>query len=130
MTQAVAGAALLTAAAAVGALAPEPLGAVTAAVSLVLFVVGVGAFAWGFAVAVARSRLEAVSVAGLFWLSGVVAPRVRVAFLGSLAVETAGALTASAIRPLPTVALSILAPVHALGLTGLWSARHAAFPRR
>jgi hypothetical protein len=124
------GAAVFLVAAALGAIWPDPLQVVTATVSLVLFALGILAFLAGFAVAVGRSRTEEISVAGLFWLAEVDAGPAKRLLLGSLAAEVVGAIAASAVRPFTAVAFSVLAPMHALGFTGLWAARHAAFSRR
>ena len=62
---------------AVAALAPDSIGLVHAVVSCVLFAVGTGALLWGYALGVSRSRTDQISIGGLFFLSGDVAPAAR-----------------------------------------------------
>ena len=96
-----------------------------------LFMAGTVAMGWAFALGVGRSRAEAVDTAGLFLLVGPVAPpEVRRRFRVHLAVQTAAVVAAAAVRPFTVVAFGILAPMFALGLMGLWGARHGAFPPR
>lgn len=116
---------------AVAAALPDAFGLVHAVVSCVLFAVGTGALLWAYALGVARSRTEQVSVGGLFFLAGEVAPEhVRVAFRRALTVEVVAVVAASSIRPYTVVAFGILAPVFALGLMGMWSGRHGSYPPR
>ena len=65
----------------------------------------------------------------LYRLSG--APSaVRAQLFGSLAVEVTVAFGTAAARPYTIAATAILAPVYALGLCGLWSARYGTFSPR
>jgi hypothetical protein len=113
------------------ALAPDPFGRVHAVVSCTLFAVGTGALLWAYALGVSRSRTELVSVGGLFFLAGEVAPpHVRRAFRVALAVEVVAVVVAASVRPYTEVAFGILAPVFALGLMSVWSGRHGAYPPR
>jgi hypothetical protein len=116
--------ALAAAAAATGA---KPLEILSAAVSLVLFVAGCVVFLVAYARAVGRSRTEEVAVAGVYLMMGGSAPAsIRTHLLGSLATQTVIALVTAAIRwPL---AFGILVPTLGLGLAGLWTATHGAFP--
>jgi hypothetical protein len=114
--------------AATGTTAGQALGVV---VAFVMFGYGCAAFAMAYARAVSRSRTDEISVAGLYLLQGDSAPRdVRRALLGSflaqIVVATAGAMS----RPFTAAAFLVLAPVQALGLTGLWAARYGTFPPR
>ena len=59
------------------AVVPDPLEYVAVPLDLVLFVVGCVAFLWAYAVAIGRSRYEAITMAGVFFLAGDVAPRRR-----------------------------------------------------
>lgn len=95
----------------------------------VLFVGGIVAFAGALVRAAARSRTEAVHLAGVFFVAG--APRrVRLLLLGSLAAEVVVAFATAAVRPNTSLAFGILAPVWAQGLAGLWGARHGRFGPR
>lgn len=100
----------------------------SAAPALVMLVLGSVAMLAAFAIAVERSRTEAIGVGGLYFLSGCAPARVQRTMLASLAVQTAVPLAITVARPF--VAFSVLAPVWALGLAGLWGARHGTFPPR
>lgn len=104
-----------------------------AAVALGLFAAGIGIFFWAYAVAVNRSRTDAIGIGGLFFLAGAeTAPRpVKRALLASLTVQTVVALATAGARPFTTLAFGVLVPLYGLALTGLWGARHGRFgPRR
>jgi hypothetical protein len=101
------------------------------AVALVLFATGCVLFLAGYARAVERSRTEEVSVAGLYLLSGDVAPpRAKRVLLGLLAVQVVVALATAIARPYTTVAFGILVPMFGIGVIGSWAARHGTFPPR
>jgi len=101
------------------------------AVALVLFACGSVLFLAGYARAVERSRTEQVSVAGLYLLSGDVAPRrVKRLLLGLLVAQVVVALATAVARPYTTVAFGILVPMFGLGVIGSWAARHGWFPPR
>lgn len=122
-----AGTGALLVAAVVGMLSPEGAGTFTASVSGVLFAVGVALFLWGYAVAVARSRDEQVTLGGVFFLNGtapgVVRFRLRLAFI----VQVVIAVAAASVRPYTAVAFAVLAPVLGLGAMAMWGARHGSF---
>jgi hypothetical protein len=104
---------------------------VAAVVSGALFLVGCGAFLWAYGIAVGRSRTEAIGVGGLFFLAGEIAPRaVRRSFLWALVVQMTLAIAAGVARPYTPLAFATLAPMSALGLAGLWGARHGRFSAR
>ena len=104
---------------------------VAAAVALALNVAGVIVFFWAYAVAVNRSRSDAIGIGGLFFLAGGVAPpSVRRAMLGSLAAQAAIGVGTAAARPFTSLAFGVLAPLYGLALTGLWGARHGRFENR
>ncbi len=116
--------------AAAGVVAPE-LEVVTAAVSGVLFAVGCVVFLWAYALAVSRSRAEAIGIGGLYLLAGDSAPAsVRRRLMVALAAQVVLALAAASIRPYTPMAFGVLVPVFGLGLTGLWGARHGHFAAR
>lgn len=100
----------------------------SAAPALVMLALGCVAFLWAFAVAVERSRTEAIGVGGLFFLEGCAPRRVQVVMMASVAVQTVFPLVVAIIRPF--TAFAVLAPVWSLGLAGLWGARHGTFPPR
>ena len=110
-----------------GVAAPDQLGELTAAVSGILFLIGVVTFLWGYATGVVRSQEEAVTLPGLFFLSGtapkVVRFRLRIALLAQVVVAVAAAV----VRPYTAVAFAVLAPMFGLGLMATWGARHGQF---
>lgn len=103
-----------------------------AAVSLLLFATGIGVFFWAFAVAVARSRTDAIGIGGLFFLAGrTTAPKpVKTALLASLATQIVIALATAGARPFTSLAFGVLVPLYGLALTGLWGARNGRFSPR
>ncbi len=115
----------------VAALIPDTFGSVHAVLSLVLFVVGTGALLWAYALGVSRSRTEVITVPGLFFLSGDVAPpSTRRPLRIAIAVEVVAVVAAASIRPYSEVAFGVLAPMFGLGLMAMWGGRHGAFPLR
>lgn len=112
------------------AIAPDAMEVVNAVVAGVLFTIGAGAFLWAFAVAVSRSRTDAVHVPGVFFLSGTAPKTVRIRLWIPLLVEIVVAVATAAIRPYSDLAFGILAPVYGLGLMGLWGAKYGEFPPR
>jgi hypothetical protein len=107
---------------------PDTFSVVSVPVSLALFVVGAVAFAWGFVVAVGRSRYEVVTLGGLFFLGDGVAPAdVRRALRVLLAVQVVVAVVAASIRPFTELAFGILAPMLGMGMLTLWGARYGEF---
>ncbi|MGI8938705.1 MAG: hypothetical protein ACR2JF_10945 [Iamia sp.] len=102
--------------------------ALSAAPALVMFSVGCVAFLWAFAVAVERSRTEAIGVGGLFFLAGCAPVRVQRSMLAALAVQATVPVAVAVVRPF--TAFAVLAPMWTLGLAGLWGARHGTFPAR
>lgn len=117
---------VLTVAAVVSA-AAEPLYVV---VSLAMFFVGSAAFVVAFLTAVGRSREEAIGIGGLFFGAGTTPVRVQVALMVSLGVQVVVSVVAAVVRLYTAVAFGTLAPMWALGLAGLWVARHGVFPPR
>jgi hypothetical protein len=123
------GAAAHLAATVVALVATDSLGLVVAVVSLALFVVGLAAFARTMLRVADRSRREELSVGGIWFLTGA-PPRVKRPMLGALALEVVVAITGASIRPYSVLAFGVFAPVHGLGMCGLWSALHGSFPPR
>ena len=115
----------------VGAIAATPATAYPAAICAgVLAVGGCIAFAWGYAIAVGRSRYDEIDLAGLFFLSRSAPPAARRPLLGLLTVQIVVSVTAAAVRPFTVLAFCVLAPLWGLGLITLWSARNGRFPPR
>lgn len=102
--------------------------ALSAVPALVMLVLGSVAFLWAFAVAVQRSRAEAIGIGGLFFLSGCAPRRVQVEMMVALALQSVVPVVVATIRPF--TAFAVLAPMWTLGLMGLWGARHGTFPPR
>ncbi len=113
-----------------GALTPDGAGTFTAWVSGVLFAVGVVLFLWGYAVGVARSRDEQISLGGLFFLVGTAPKVVRFRLRLAFAVQVAIAVVVASVRPYTAVAFAVLAPMLGLGAMAMWGARHGEFPPR
>jgi hypothetical protein len=119
---------VFAAAQALAAALPDTFSVVSVPVSLALFAVGSVAFVWGFAVAIARSQYEVVTLGGLFFLGGGAAPDgVRRALRTLLAVQVVVAVAAASARPFTELAFGILAPMLGLGMLALWGARHGEF---
>lgn len=104
-----------------------PALAVAVAVSLAMFVAGGVAFLAGFLLGVGRSRVEAVTLGGLFLLAGTAPERVRRVLFGTLGAQVVIALVTAGVRPFTPTAFGILAPLLGVGFTGLWAARHGTF---
>ena len=126
-----AGTAVYAALAIGGTIVPDWFALATAAVSGGLFVIGCVVFLWAYAIAVSRSRTDAIGIGGLYFLADS-APRVpRFRLRLSFAVEIVAAIVSSSIRPFTPMAFGFLVPVYGLGMMGLWGARYGTFePRR
>lgn len=111
---------------------------IAALVALGLFLVGVFAFLWSYYNAVQRSRTEELSVVQLYLLLGPpTPPPIRRLMLGALLVQSVVGVATALARPTgpegdpgTSLALGVLVPMFGLGLNGLWSAYHGAFPPR
>lgn len=115
----------------VGAAVWSGMVGVALAVDLGLFAAGCLAFAWAYLRAIGRSREEAISLGGLFFLVGGVAPTAVARWLwGILAVQTVVAVATAAARPFSSLAFGVLAPMFGLAMLGLWGALHGRFPGR
>ena len=119
-----------TATAILGVAVPHPLAGLAAGVAFALFGVGCVVFVWAYALAVARSRTDEISVVGLYLLSGSAPPPLRLRLLGAVGVQSVAALATASARPYTIAAAGILVPVYGLGLCGLWAAKHGTFPPR
>lgn len=125
-----AGTAVFVVAAVAAAAAPDAATAVLVVVSLAGLLVGIGAFLWAYAVAIGRSRTDAIGMGGLFFLAGSAPTGVARRFGVLLGVQVLVAVAAAAVRPFTPLAFGVLFPMYGLGLAGLWGARHGAFPPR
>lgn len=110
---------------------PDPLQYVAVPLDLVLFVVGCVTFLWAYAVAIGRSRYEALTMGGVFFLGEKVAPpRVARTLRLALAAQVVVAVGVAAVRPFTALAFGVLVPLLGLGLMALWGARHGRFPAK
>ena len=103
---------------------------VAVAVDLVLFTAGTVAFVVALARAIARSRVEQITLPGLFFLSGTAPTGVRRQLLASAVVQTVVAFVTALARPYTSLAFGILVPVYGLGLAGLWGATRGTYAPR
>lgn len=126
----VAGTAVFALVGVLGAIWPDVFGLPFLVVSLVEFLIGCVAFVLAFLRAVDRSRTEAIGIGGLFFAAGTTPRRVQQALVGSLVVQTVVAIVVGTVRLYSVMAFGILAPMWALGLTGLWVAAYGTFPER
>jgi hypothetical protein len=125
-----AGTGLYVATAVLATIDPEGLSGPGVAVDLGLFAIGCAAFLWAYAVAVSRSRTDAIGIGGLYFLQGS-APRViQLRLLIPLAIQVVVAIATASLRPYTAVAFGILVPIFGLGLAGLWGARYGHFDAR
>lgn len=120
----------LVVAGAVGAIDPDGFGPLTAVVSGVLFAAGAVMMLWGYAVGVARSRDDAVTMGGLFFLTGSAPKQVRFRLRLATFVQVVVAVAVASARPYTAAAFAVLAPMQGMGAMALWGARHGRFPRR
>jgi hypothetical protein len=115
----------------------NPARLVGVVVALILFAIGVFAFLWSYWTAVQRSRVDNISVAQLYFLSGGSTPApvkrvMNVALLVQVIVGLSAAIARSSTdgHPGSTLAFGILVPMFGLGLNGLWCAAHGTFAPR
>lgn len=100
------------------------------ALSLIEFFVGMIVFGLAFFRAIDRSRTEAIGIGGLFFASGSAPKRVQALLMGSLAVQTVVSIVVASLHLYTGLAFGVLAPMWALGFTGLWVAAYGTFPER
>ena len=104
----------------------DAFGGVSVAVALVLFFISIGAFAYAFVVAAARSaRGDNIVVANLFFLQGSAPRSVQRAFL--LLFVVCALIAAGTVVWAP---FGVLVPMLPIGLAGVWAARYGTFPPR
>jgi hypothetical protein len=106
------------------ALGVRSLGFAAVIVCLLLFAASIPLSLLALARGVARTgEGEAVTISGLFFLSGSAPRPVRRLLLGSL-----GATLAVTVATAPAEPFGVLTPVYPLALAGLWAARNGTFP--
>ena len=121
---------LLAVAAAAGVTSPDSFGIVVAVLSSAMFVLGLVFLLLALLGGLRRSRVEEVTVTGLFLLHQT-APRViRRLFLWCLMIQSALAFVAAGFRPYTEIAFVILAPLFVFGSAALWSAQYGIFSGR
>jgi hypothetical protein len=125
-----AGTGIFLATTALATIDPDGLSGPGVAVDLGLFAIGCAAFLWAYAVAVSRSRTDAIGIGGLYFLQGSAPRSVKYRLLVPLGIQVVAAIASSSIRPYTAVAFSILVPIFGLGLAGLWGARYGHFEAR
>lgn len=99
-------------------------------VSLVEFAAGTIAFGIAFLRAIERSRTEAIGIGGLFFASGSAPRPVQMRFVVCLSVQVVTSVLFASLRLYTAMAFGVLAPMWALGLTGMWTAAHGTFGPR
>ena len=113
-----------------GLMAPESSGPFVVTACLTMFVLGLLLFVFGLMYGLRRSRVEAVTVAGLFLLQNSAPRSIRRQFAWLTITQLVVALTAAALRPYTDIAFVILAPMLPVGSAALWAAQHGFFPER
>jgi hypothetical protein len=113
-----------------GLMAPESSGPFVVTACLTMFVLGLLLFVFGLMYGLRRSRVEAVTVAGLFLLQNSAPRSIRRQFAWLTITQLVVALIAAALRPYTDIAFVILAPMLPVGSAALWSAQHGFFPER
>ena len=113
-----------------GVVWPELFGVVVVIVSVVMFGLGVLLLVLAFALGLRRSRVEQVSISGLFLLQGSSPSFVRKVLIGSVLTQLAAAFTAAGLRIYTELAFGILAPTFVFGLASFWAGRYGSFPPR
>ncbi|MEQ8716005.1 MAG: hypothetical protein RIE08_00190 [Acidimicrobiales bacterium] len=124
------GTGVFTVTAVAATVAPDTFRLTGVIAALALFAIGMIVMLITFAAAVERSRLEVVSVAGVWFGAGTVALPIRLRFAAALGIQLTVAFTTASIRPFTSLAFGILAPLFGLGLGGLWAAGHGSFAKR
>ena len=121
------GTAAFAATAFAAALGPDWLRWPGVIVALTLFGAGIVTMLWAFAVAVERSRVDAIGVGGLYFGMGSSPRPVRLHLLGALTIQVVVGFVTASIKPFTSLAFGTLVPIFGIGLMGLWAARHGEF---
>lgn len=99
-------------------------------VSLLQFAFGTVVFALAFLRAVDRSREQTIGVGGLFFGSGSMPTPVQRRLVGALVVQVVASIAVASSHVYTALAFGVVAPMWALGFTGLWAAAYGTFPER
>ena len=113
-----------------GLMAPESSGPFVVTACLTMFVLGLFLFVFGLMYGLRRSRVETVTVTGLFLLQNSAPRSIQRQFAWSTIAQLVVAFTAAALKPYTDIAFVILAPMLPVGAAALWSAQHGFFPER
>ena len=109
------------------AIRPSWFDAAALVVALVLFAVGIVTMLWAFAIAVNRSRVDAIGVGGLFFGAGSTPRSVQLHILGALAIQVVVGFATASARPFTSLAFGTLVPIFGIGMMGIWTARNGVF---
>lgn len=99
-------------------------------VSLVLFLAGMVVFPIALWIGAQRSRVDDMTMAGWWFLTGSAPADVRNHLWASLGTQIAVSLTCAAFRFETSIAFGVLVPILGLAFLGLWGGRYGWFPRR
>ncbi len=132
------GAGIITAAGVLGVVTEDLAQPLIVPVSLAAAILGIVGFVWSYLRAVARSRVDEISVTQLYMVAGTVAPRaVKRRLQWSLWLQTAIAIAVMVVgfsRTDPEefnwAACIIVAPLYGMGVNGIWVASHGSFGAR
>lgn len=124
------GTAVFTVTAVLAVVDRDRFGVVAVAVDLALFFVGCVVFLWAFAIAVGRSRTDAIGIGGLYFLAGTAPKRVQRALMVPFGAQIVVALVTAGLRPFTSLAFGVLVPMFGLAQAGLWGARYGTFGPR
>jgi hypothetical protein len=122
--------ALLALAAVAGVTSPDAFGIVLAVISSAMFVLGLVFLLLALLGGLRRSRVEEVTVTGLFLLHETAPRAIRRRFLWCLMIQLALAFVAAGFRPYSQIAFVLLAPMFVFGSAALWSAQYGIFSAR
>jgi hypothetical protein len=100
------------------------------AISLLQFAFGTVVFVLAFLRAVDRSREQTIGVGGLFFGSGSTPKPVQRRLVGSLIIQVVVSIAVASSHVYTALAFGVVAPMWALGFTGLWAAAYGTFPER
>ena len=97
---------------------------------VVIFLTGSAVFLWAFVIAASRSRDEAVSVVGAFFLGdGAIERNDRRWLFGWMASQSVIGLAGAIAQPFTALAFGILVPMFGIGVIAMVGARFGSFER-
>jgi hypothetical protein len=111
-------------------MAPESSAPFVVTVSVTMFVLGLFLLLFGLLYGLKRSRVETITVAGLFLLQNSAPRSTQRLFAWSMVLQLVVAFTAAALKPYTDITFVLLAPILPVGSAALWSAQHGFFPER